>query len=165
MNEENGSSFELGLVMAGAVSAGAYTAGVVDFLLEAFEEWEKAKATGGIEVPRHRVVLRAVAGASAGGMTGAILAGLYGRERIPVTGQAKELNPLYEAWVNRIDIHDLLSASDSPTRALESALNCDTLERIAADVFNPNTAPVQRPYLARDMALYLAVTNLRGVPY
>ena len=28
-------SFELGLVMAGAISAGAYTAGVVDFLLQA----------------------------------------------------------------------------------------------------------------------------------
>jgi len=27
--------FEIGLVMSGAVSAGAYTAGVVDFLIEA----------------------------------------------------------------------------------------------------------------------------------
>ena len=36
-------SFELGLVMAGAISAGAYTAGVVDFLLQALEEWEKEK--------------------------------------------------------------------------------------------------------------------------
>ena len=27
--------FEIGLVLAGAVSAGAYTAGVIDFLLEA----------------------------------------------------------------------------------------------------------------------------------
>ena len=29
--------------MAGAISAGAYTAGVFDFLIEALDEWEKAK--------------------------------------------------------------------------------------------------------------------------
>ena len=29
--------------MAGAVSAGAYTAGVVDYLLESLHLWEKAK--------------------------------------------------------------------------------------------------------------------------
>lgn len=35
--------FEIGLVMAGAVSAGAYTARVIDFLLQALKEWEMAK--------------------------------------------------------------------------------------------------------------------------
>ena len=35
--------FKLGINMAGAISAGAYTAGVLDFLMEALEEWEKAK--------------------------------------------------------------------------------------------------------------------------
>ena len=33
------SGFEIGLVMAGAVSAGAYTAGVVDFLIRALDQW------------------------------------------------------------------------------------------------------------------------------
>ena len=32
-------TFELGLVMAGAASAGAYTAGVIDFLFEALQAW------------------------------------------------------------------------------------------------------------------------------
>ena len=36
--------FEIGLVMAGAISAGTYTAGVIDFLIEALDEWESAKA-------------------------------------------------------------------------------------------------------------------------
>ena len=30
--------------MAGAISAGAYTAGVLDFLMEAMDEWYAAKA-------------------------------------------------------------------------------------------------------------------------
>jgi hypothetical protein len=35
--------FKLAINMAGAVSAGAYTAGVLDFLTEATEEWETRK--------------------------------------------------------------------------------------------------------------------------
>jgi hypothetical protein len=34
---------EIGLVLAGAVSAGAYTAGVIDFLIEALDAWEGAQ--------------------------------------------------------------------------------------------------------------------------
>lgn len=35
--------FQVGLCMAGAVSAGAYTAGVMDYLLEALNQWEKRR--------------------------------------------------------------------------------------------------------------------------
>ena len=35
--------FEIGLVMAGAVSAGAYAAGVVDFLIQALDQWHEGK--------------------------------------------------------------------------------------------------------------------------
>ena len=36
-------TFHLGIAMAGAVSAGAYTAGVLDYLFETLERWEKEK--------------------------------------------------------------------------------------------------------------------------
>jgi hypothetical protein len=39
----SGNIFDLGLALAGAVSAGAYTAGVLDFLFQALNEWEKAR--------------------------------------------------------------------------------------------------------------------------
>ena len=48
-------TFRIGLCMAGAVSAGAYTAGVMDYLLEALEEWEKRKGQPG--VPTHKVAI------------------------------------------------------------------------------------------------------------
>ena len=35
--------FKICLTMAGAVSAGAFTAGVMDYLLETLELWEQAK--------------------------------------------------------------------------------------------------------------------------
>ena len=38
--------FELGFVLAGAVSAGAYTSGVMDFMIEALQAWEDARAQG-----------------------------------------------------------------------------------------------------------------------
>src|SRR5574343_433624 len=65
-------SFQLGICMAGAVSAGAYTAGVLDCLMEALEEWEQKRGQAGI--PTHRVTISVVGGASAGGMTGLLTA-------------------------------------------------------------------------------------------
>ena len=44
-------TFEIGLVMAGAVSAGAYTAGVVDFLIEALDEYKCCKKSAWLERP------------------------------------------------------------------------------------------------------------------
>ena len=65
--------FEIGLVMAGAVSAGAYTAGVIDFLIQALDEWEKAKEQARKDLaegkttdcPMHEVRIKVMAGASA----------------------------------------------------------------------------------------------------
>jgi hypothetical protein len=37
-------TFELALVLGGTVSAGAYTAGALDFLIEALDCWEAARA-------------------------------------------------------------------------------------------------------------------------
>ena len=36
-------TFEVALVLSGAISAGAYTAGVIDFLIEALESWQNEK--------------------------------------------------------------------------------------------------------------------------
>jgi predicted acylesterase/phospholipase RssA len=66
-------AFKIGINMAGAVSAGAYTAGVLDFLTEALDEWYKAKARGEA-VPAHDVSIEVFTGASAGGMCAAISA-------------------------------------------------------------------------------------------
>ena len=67
-------TFELGLVMAGAISAGAYSAGVLDFLFEALDAYEEAKGQSGWNGPTHDVRVPVMAGASAGGMTASICA-------------------------------------------------------------------------------------------
>src|SRR5262249_940214 len=65
--------FHLGITMSGAISAGAYTAGVLDFLIEALDQWEAALAgPNGSTVPNHLIGLKVMSGASAGAITAAI---------------------------------------------------------------------------------------------
>ena len=59
-------TFEIGLVMAGSISAGAYTAGVIDFLVQALDQWEQAKGGPDPDCPRHNVGSRSWRGPRAG---------------------------------------------------------------------------------------------------
>jgi hypothetical protein len=59
-------AFEIGLVLAGNVSAGGYTAGVLDYLIEACDAWTRAKDDGDPEMPTHEVIISTIAGASGG---------------------------------------------------------------------------------------------------
>jgi hypothetical protein len=163
-------AFEIGLVMAGAISAGAYTAGVLDFLIEALDQWYAAHDGN----PPHDVRLRVMSGASAGGMAGSILiAALGGSEFAPVRERppagVASTNALYRAWVQDIDIEHLLKSDDLAGKRLMSALDSTKLREIAersVDV-EPAPAPIfeRRPYLADPFELILSVANLRGVPY
>lgn len=171
--------FELGLCMAGAISAGAYTAGVVDFITQALDEWERLR--GDPEVPAHRVVLKGMSGASAGSLTAALFAATASHEIPPVPINkprhgAPTANRLYEAWVDRIDIEDLLTTDDeaycwppgsSTPVALRSILDSTLLDTLAAEVFRPapQATAVARPWLDPAFHLFVSLANLRGVPY
>ncbi len=67
------SGFEIGQVMAGAVSAGSYTAGVA-FLIQALDQWYEGKRGDDPRCPRHDVSLKVMAGTSAAGLSVAIAA-------------------------------------------------------------------------------------------
>lgn len=130
-------TFEFGLVLAGAVSAGAYTAGVVDYLIETLDRFEQQKRVDfeayGLDfarwtVPPHSVRLRVAAGASAGSVVGATLA-VTARGKFPsgaslspgiaaqtshASGKLPEphWNPLYNIWVRQLDIRAMLHTDD-----------------------------------------------------
>lgn len=77
MHKLSGEEFQIGLTMSGAISAGAYTAGVFDFLIQALDEWERARdgKVPGVDpdkIPNHRVGIKVMSGASAGAITAAI---------------------------------------------------------------------------------------------
>jgi len=109
--------FELGLVGAGAISAGAYTAGVIDFLIQALDAWYDSKGKNN-NAPPHDIKISVFSGASAGAITAALAAGYIGSNQNPITTQeegdseAGRQNNLFESWVNRIDIKRLLETKD-----------------------------------------------------
>lgn len=182
---KNQKIFRIGLAMAGAVSAGAYTAGVMDYLLEALENWQKAKELGIPGVPKHRVVIEVLSGASAGGMT-AVLTAAAIQSKFPhvnahncYTPEARE-NPLYDSWVNLTEDHhrdmmdQMLSTEDitlssllNPGREVRSLFNSLFVERIARRLIDSTMKDpsLKRPYFAEDLEVLTTLTNLRGFHY
>jgi hypothetical protein len=171
--EGGGRGFQIGLVMAGAASAGAYTAGVVDFLIQALDQWHEGKRGDDPRCPRHDVSLKVMAGASAGGMSAAIAAAQFGEAHTPATDPrppGPSNNKLYESWVRRIDIVRLLGTTDldaDPDGDVTSLLDSTTLDEIAATVFRRQDGPPppERSYLANPLHILLTVTNLQSIPY
>lgn len=160
--------FEIGLVLGGAVSAGAYTAGVMDFLIEALESWERSRCQG--NVPDHKVVIRVMTGASAGGMTAAITAAeLLRRANNPDAVAGKGYRSLlYQAWVEDIDITRLLKPNDlNDSDEIKSLLDATAIDEIAEKILSPTTIPPWKsiPFIADELKLYLTLGNLRGLPY
>lgn len=159
---------KIGINMAGAISAGAYTAGVLDFLTEALDCWEEAKRNGET-VPMHDVSIEVLSGASAGGMCAAIAALMlqHDFEHIRDVTKTGTTNRLYESWVNRIDIRELLKSDDLRNASqVNSLLDSTIIGNIAAFALTPGAAPVKRrSYVSPDLTLYLSLTNLRGTPY
>ncbi len=167
----SGGPFEIGLVLSGGVSAGAYTAGVVDFLIQALDAFQEAKASRDPNCPDHDVRLRVISGASAGGMTAALSAGILFenfQNAVDSTTIRPRNNTLFDAWVNQIDATEFLSLSDLKLqREVPSILNSTVLSGIASRAFEFEVFdnPPVRSYVADPLEILLTVTNLRGVPY
>ena len=109
-------TFELGMVLGGTVSAGSYTAGALDYLLEALEAWHADP-----EAP-HRVVITTAAGTSGGAVCASILGLLSSRvvphvakDETPPGQEANPvatMNPLWDLWINDFQIAKLLQTDD-----------------------------------------------------
>ncbi len=172
-NWSDKATFHLGINMPGAVSAGAYTAGVLDFLTEAIEQWYIAKQAPNPTVPMHDVIIDVFSGASAGGMCAAIssvmMQGAFDHIHDPIpTPTAPTSNRFYESWVNRIDIQPLLGTDDlKPNVPVPSLLDCTIIDQIADYAISPvpAAAVVRRPYISDSLTLFLTLTNVRGVPF
>ena len=171
--------FRIGITMAGAISAGAYSAGVLDFLLYALEQWQQAKDKGEA-VPDHEVVVTVISGASAGAMTGALaLPALaegfkLGWQDYDGMGRVDYSLPrLYEAWVRLPSFvaprggPDLLGLADLKRGApVQSLLDSSVLDSIVLKTFSGIAqVAAPRPYIAQGLHLFMTHTNLRGVPY
>lgn len=175
--------FVIGLVLAGTVSAGAYTAGVIDFMLQALQTWEEAKRSTPSKVPDHKVKLSVVSGASGGAINAALLGRALAGGITPVTDpqnppdaevsdprqpQPVFKNPLYATWVQSIDIEHLLKSDDLKPKAapLRSLLDSSVLDCIGDNALAANHSTGELPaYVSDPLHLYFTTSNMRGVPY
>ena len=184
--------FNIGISMAGAVSGGAYSAGVFDFLVEALNEWQNAKDRGDF-VPQHKVFISAMSGTSAGGITAAMgIASLAGGIRSVEEASVNPASPLrvkrtlpelYDVWVKKVRLFNphpdgvkgrvvkgppaLLDTDDiKPGVAPDSLLNSDVLTAIARDgLMSIRPAGKAYAFFTKPTHLFLTHTNLDGVPY
>jgi hypothetical protein len=165
-------TFQIALVLGGTVSSGAYTAGVLDFLVEALDSWTQLRDAGAA-VPNHIATVRFLTGTSGGGVNAAIFtrAMNYG---FPPVSQATPAgiaaqNPFYDIWVNRLDLAAMLTTTDldKPGSTITSLLNSDPVDAAAQEAVafegSPLTAP--RSWLGTPLRLFLTLTNLIGMPY
>jgi len=176
-------TFKIGIAMAGAVSAGAYTAGVIDYLLETLDKWDRAKKLNeelgednpmyDFSVPMHDVVVEVIGGASAGGMTAAIaaLAMFEGIKPINEYNPEKKQNKLYDAWVNLNDakgvptLEQMLQTGDIlASNEVQSLLNSDPIDAIADNAGVMSNIQDLPEYISANLQVILTITSLRGVP-
>jgi predicted acylesterase/phospholipase RssA len=161
---------KLSITIAGAVSLGSYEAGVAFEVLDALSQhnqWAEAN-----NLPDERIEIDVLTGASAGGMTVAMLA-----QRLLFDGPAMSLpysNPLYDAWVTSIDIVGLLNRKpdeDVTHSLLSSDLVQDISKTYLTDRYpkppQPPSPPKPHPALALDgkLQLGLSLSNLTGIDY
>lgn len=201
--ENKYTKLNLGICMAGAVSAGAYTAGAMDYIIETLERWEREKIkireklTNGKElserektIPLHDVEIKLLSGASAGGMTAAILSYSFidgtflnknkdSNDIIPqnynLPNEKNVKSKLYTSWVEMADeknfstLDKLLDISDVKSiMQMNALLNNNPIDEIAEKALPQNIPEIINTnfpnYISKDLSIFLTVTNLDGLP-
>lgn len=171
-------TFDLALVLGGTVAAGAYTAGVMDYLIEALDEWYRLKQEGDPSAPGHHLRLRLITGTSGGGVIASIAARALAYrfehvtkarlDRLDGNGppRLRTDNPFYDTWVHDLNLPDLLEDGDLENGHVRSLLNGRAIDVAAERVtsFHGNPIP-QRPWVASPLRVTVTVTNLCGIPY
>lgn len=180
----NSKTFHLGLCMAGSVSAGAYTAGVIDYLMEALEAWEKEKGTDA-SIPDHRIEIDLLGGSSGGGMTAAMAFFAFRDEvehaSLEDDGKTYHANPdkniFWKAWVELTGndvFNEMIDAEDIHDYYIPSALNASFIDSVAKKfqdyiedlkeriVRNNNEKPV---FLSNAVELFMTLFNVTGMKY
>lgn len=148
------------IAISGAVSLGSYEAGTIYEIIKAIDLHNH-------DQNNERIEIDILTGASAGGMTAAIVAQklMYEADtlRLPYS------NACYDAWIEKADIDGLLKINPGDN-ANTSILSSSFIKQIADDLVLSRyklTDPVRKKHsaCAKELRLGLALANLNGVDY
>jgi len=178
MSQSN--TFHISLCMAGSISAGAYTAGVIDYLHEALENWEKAKSNNDPALPSHNTVIDLLGGSSGGGITAALaffaLRSKVDHGKLEADQRTYQFNSdkniYWKTWVDQTkdDIFsELLKDDDIREGYIPSLLNASFVDEIA-EIFRNSIKeagmdPVSPSFLHEKAELFLTLFNVTGIKY
>jgi hypothetical protein len=170
----------LAITIAGAVSLGSYEAGATYEVLDAIRQHNDDPETIKNE---DFIRIDVLTGASAGGMTAAILAQklLFQKNSfVDANGTSSPYdNPLYNTWVQGISLSALLDTVDKPVAeggdpATLSLLSSNLIEKIAKNALAQQDSSGRVPLMGgihnsidptRGIRLGLALTNINGINY
>lgn len=156
-------AYRVAIAISGAVSLGSYEAGVAFELIDAIGQHNEHNRDN----PDKQIHIDVLSGASAGGMTAAILAQKLRFARCALADPFA--NDLYQAWVKDVDIEGLLSGEfgDDPTHSLLSSNYVHHVadKRLLRRYRETTPASVAHPAAAQEIHLALALSNLNGVDY
>ncbi len=166
--------------MAGAVTAGAYSAGCLYYLLRNLELWQRKKENKECtSIPCHKVTLEVLGGASAGSMVTAIAALTFGLNKEIENIEDLDITDLqYDAWVNLLDkeedvkkgtLMELLKPNKkgSENAGKFSLFNSDFLDRLRDRIIDKIIDSEKRAwpvYISEHLQILFTLTSLNGVP-
>jgi hypothetical protein len=157
-------TYRVAFAIFGAVSLGSYEAGTIYEIISALSEHNKNFP----ENSNNRIEIDVLSGASAGGMTAALIAHKLLHDPAMLNGETD--NAAYKAWVEKVDIQGLLSYHDGDFTKT-SLLSSNFVGKIAEDLITNshknNEIPEPGPHntAAKKIHLGLAMSNLNGVDY
>jgi hypothetical protein len=186
-------TFEIGLVLGGTVSAGAYTAGALELLVQALDAYYAAYDGA----PPHAVTLRLATGSSGGAVCASILGVSLNRafpyiadqahpidqNALNVDGAGPKDNKFWDLWVNQFQFLPMLDTDDlnavvpdppdpdtgkpATPQHVPSLINGKVIDagtsNLIAYARNPGT--ISRPWATSPFRVATTVCNLRGVPF
>jgi len=150
--------YPISICMAGAVSAGTYSAGAMSVLAEALRRLDDKTLDLPFRPP-YDMLVKGMTGASAGSIQ-AVLSSLDLFSSSPTQELGKD------AWL-QVSFESLLGNDDLvDVEQVNSVLNSKSLYDNAAQRLAEHSSSSTWPnFVAPDYKLRLSVTNLRGVPY
>lgn len=154
--------YRVAIAISGAVSLGSYEAGTLYELIAAIAAHNTQH-----DDPAEQIKIDVLTGASAGGMTAALVAQKLLYEASSLSSH--DTNAAYNAWVKLVDIDGLLGEhpDDKPHLSLLSTgfVGQITNQLILDRYTNSSPPKVQHPASADQIKLGLAMSNLNGVDF